>query len=774
MNANPYVGPRSIGGVQHPNEKIYGRDREIDDLTNMVIADRIVLMYSPSGAGKSSVLQAGVIPALRESRFQVRSIIRVSAEPPPEVNFDPAHGNRYVLSSLMSLEEGVPKERKRSNLELSRMNFVDYLGTEANGEVLIFDQFEEILTASPMDYAERIEFFTLLGDALRHKGRWAVFAMREDYLAACDPYVNLLPTRMSNTFRLDLLGERAAMQAIQGPAAEKGVTFEEDAARELVWNLRQVNVHEEDGSVKKQPGMHLEPVQLQVVCYRLWDQLPEGTTRIGREHLERIGNVDAALAGYYWNIVTNVAQQSGVIERDLRDWFDQKLITKRNTRGQVMQGGEDTLRVTPALKGLMSTYLIRSDRRLGSIWYELAHDRLIAPVQWANREWRKKNLNPLQCQTEEWLAAGRSKQKLMCGRDLEDAKRWAAANPLRPEEREFLTECDGAAELLRQADQAEKERTRSKKLKLYALAAVVLGVMTAGWIYLYLGGALDDATAREKMTKADLEMVRVEAAKIMDEAKTLRKGAAAILEDAKLKRDQMRLEILRETPISAMLDDAAAGGEVKPLGTPGWLEILKDPKSGLPFSVARDFGTWFGRTGKEQEGSPADGRKGRLLGVGHDGFMTFSSSTGGNLFLKTAVEWLRHESDGPILVVRQQGASDADKITGRLRSWNLPAEEGEPVDRIPVDKLEKASLVILTHGMKIGPGDAEALAKFVDSGGGVLATGYGWVYAMYVRNGGKEIAGPAAEKFLDEYPLNQAMKQFGVRWTNEVARWPLK
>ena len=64
MNRNPYVGPRSIGGVDHPNEKIYGREREIADLMDLLIADRVVLLYSPSGAGKSSLLQAGLVPAM--------------------------------------------------------------------------------------------------------------------------------------------------------------------------------------------------------------------------------------------------------------------------------------------------------------------------------------------------------------------------------------------------------------------------------------------------------------------------------------------------------------------------------------------------------------------------------------------------------------------------------------------------------------------------------------------------------------------------------------
>jgi hypothetical protein len=55
--ANPYVGPRPLTA----GEKLYGRDRELADLMDLLIAKRIVLLYSPSGAGKSSLLQAGLM-----------------------------------------------------------------------------------------------------------------------------------------------------------------------------------------------------------------------------------------------------------------------------------------------------------------------------------------------------------------------------------------------------------------------------------------------------------------------------------------------------------------------------------------------------------------------------------------------------------------------------------------------------------------------------------------------------------------------------------------
>jgi WD40 repeat protein len=64
VTRNPYVGPRSIADAEHPDEKIWGRERETAELANLLIADRIVLVYSPSGAGKTSLLQNPAQPRL--------------------------------------------------------------------------------------------------------------------------------------------------------------------------------------------------------------------------------------------------------------------------------------------------------------------------------------------------------------------------------------------------------------------------------------------------------------------------------------------------------------------------------------------------------------------------------------------------------------------------------------------------------------------------------------------------------------------------------------
>src|SRR5438477_10554388 len=104
---NPYIGPRAF--TISESDQFFGRDRESRALLNMLIAERIVLLYSPSGAGKTSLIQAALVPALQQKRFDVLPVMRVS-------HLEAAGAttrNRFIFSLLLYLEEQLPKERQR-------------------------------------------------------------------------------------------------------------------------------------------------------------------------------------------------------------------------------------------------------------------------------------------------------------------------------------------------------------------------------------------------------------------------------------------------------------------------------------------------------------------------------------------------------------------------------------------------------------------------------------------------------------------------------------
>ena len=91
------------------------------ELLDLLIAERIVLLYSPSGAGKTSLIQAALIPRLEKEGFQVLPVMRVSLEPPLG-HRTPAEGpTDYVLSPLLSLEEALPADEQLPVAELAAM-----------------------------------------------------------------------------------------------------------------------------------------------------------------------------------------------------------------------------------------------------------------------------------------------------------------------------------------------------------------------------------------------------------------------------------------------------------------------------------------------------------------------------------------------------------------------------------------------------------------------------------------------------------------------------
>jgi hypothetical protein len=85
---NPYVGPRPF--ERGDKQRFFGRTAELRELVSLVIAHRLVLLYAPSGAGKTSLLNAALIPYLeREEQFEVFPSARIQSFEPPRLTSTP-------------------------------------------------------------------------------------------------------------------------------------------------------------------------------------------------------------------------------------------------------------------------------------------------------------------------------------------------------------------------------------------------------------------------------------------------------------------------------------------------------------------------------------------------------------------------------------------------------------------------------------------------------------------------------------------------------------
>ncbi len=527
MKNNPYVGPRPYGrGDQH---SFHGRNREARDLLSLIMAERAVLLYAQSGAGKTSLLNAQVIPALEEDGFNVLPITRVGGSLPPNIKPDKVK-NVFVFSALMGLARASSAEETLADtLRLHTLyTFLNQLCQEDAEKhpasedelydrppLLILDQFEEIFTTHHQRWQDARGFVEQVKEALQKMPELGVvFAMREDYVAEMDSFAALLPRRMRARFRMQRLDHKGALEAVQKPALQAGCPFAPGVAEKLVDDLRRIKTQDYTGQETQDSvvlGPSVEPVQLQVVCSQLWENLPEQQDNaIQWEEVQEFGNIDRALTSFYESALERSTRETGVGERQLRRCFDEQLITPMQTRGLVMRGITETAGLpNAAVDVLEERHLIRTEVRAGARWYELSHDRLIDPILRSNRAWESARQTPLRLAARRWMDTGRDAGILYRGQTLVDALAWAEEHPdeIEPYEREFL-------ETSQQAQASwKRERLQARRIRNLAIIATFVGAIA---VFALVYALRERRRADDQATQATIRQLIAESGSVLD------------------------------------------------------------------------------------------------------------------------------------------------------------------------------------------------------------------------------------------------------------------
>lgn len=534
----PYIGPRPFERREH--NLFFGRDREVSELLSLIISHRTLLLYAQSGAGKTSLINASLIPHLEEEMFTVLPLARVKGLL-PETLKSKEISNIYVFNTLLSWVDN-DFDLKR----LLEMTIEDFLTDFKNGRegsalpvphVIIFDQFEELFSSYQERWKDRKEFFRQVAEALEHDHLLrVVFVIREDYIAQLNQYTNLLPDKLRTQFRLQCLKKYAALSAVKGPLKDSHRSFGEGVAETLVDDLLKIRVETFDGETVVVSGEFVEPVQLQVVCQSLWEALPTETTVITENDLKTFGDVSQALQEFYENSIIKVVHTINMNEGVLRGWFKNKFITPSETRGTVYRGKEETAGIpNTAVDMFESLHIIRGEVRGGARWYELTHDRLIEPILKSNREWLAKRVEGeqvhqwLEEKTTEWVASGSDKEGLLNEIELVEAEHWlkrASVSGQKYSESIFTFVTASRAELERQRAEVKARAARRLRRLVFALIGVTFLVVGIAYIaVLQRKSALQNAKRAEISEKQaiaardSVEIARAQAVINFQEAK---------------------------------------------------------------------------------------------------------------------------------------------------------------------------------------------------------------------------------------------------------------
>jgi len=502
--ANPYKGPYAF---ELKDAALFtGREEEAETLLSLAISERIVVFCAPSGAGKSSLLNARLLPGLRRRGFKVLPVVRVGGDLPPlPEGMEPANVFAFNALWILAGSKADPAALKSCTLDGFLKPIPRAKGRKGPPRVLVFDQFEEVLTTHQDRWPERKDFFLQLRQALLDDPTLSVvMSLREDHLAGFDAYAPLLPGQLRTRFRMETLRRDKAVAAARQPALAAGRPFDKDVAEELVKNLSQVRV---PGQAEPVPGEFVEPVQLQVVCFQLWENLrDERGVTITEKDRRRFGDPDQALEGFYESALRRAAEKTGIPEARIRHWCGTALITPTRIRCQVNREPEASGGLpNPAIESLVDSHLVRAEVARGGTWYELAHDRFVEPILRSNQRAAPATTTRISQDAQDWLEARRDPSFLYSGLLLEEALKSSKEGgvPLGPLESEFLARSEKA-----QAD-AQARKARQLWVAVGALAVLLLavaGLAYVAWQQSRLASARELALAGTAQSADDPEL----------------------------------------------------------------------------------------------------------------------------------------------------------------------------------------------------------------------------------------------------------------------------
>lgn len=384
----PYVGLLAFEAKDA--DRFYGRRREIWELDTLVFASQVVVLHGPAGVGKTSLLQAGLLPQITSRRAAVLPLVQL-----PRASTLPATAtpgvNPFVGEALATWATALPAEVAGAATTL--VDLVEGLPVATNryGDplplVIVVDQVDELFRAGPEWAVHREAFLDQLAAVANRVDRARlVLSTRQDTVGELLSFEPRLVGGSRRRYRLDPLGRDAAIEAIVAPLKATSRELTPEAAEHLVDRLMVSTITDEAGVTRTTQAATVEPISLQVVCLSLWRSLPDEVTTITPDvvvdYFRDQGDVEATLTGLCVEAVTDAAARHELPDTAVWSWLEQNFVTDLGTRGTVHQGHTSTADMPHGLAhALEDRRILRSEKRAGSVWFELLHDVLVEPIR---------------------------------------------------------------------------------------------------------------------------------------------------------------------------------------------------------------------------------------------------------------------------------------------------------------------------------------------------------------------------------------------------------
>lgn len=420
-----------------------GRDADISKFQNILSNGTFSVLYSSSGIGKTSFLNAGIEPLMRHEKFvpiRIRfhwnddaesEIIKTIEE---ETNMA-GHTWQPTFSEwdLLKVEDKVKYQKICEQSLWWRLRTYKLIRQDDNEKIeycplLIFDQFEEVFRKEDVQISnfrkqlfqlfQSIYSYTLPVDIQKAMTLFyeqecyltfpqqhlfkVIFALRKEFLSDFDYWTNeryrisdLLRNRM-------LLQPLTRMQAIEvitkQPLLDSEGYIVEGANTQTLDDVKDMILDKIDDKNNDE----IEPLMLSVLCSRLYDEaISMGLESLMKQDVESI-KLKSLISEFYSDIVTDVFNNTKLLSE-----FEEQMVDKKNHRNKVkssliLNGKLDEVYKkilndktvnTSYKKELEDRHIIRVERYNGEDYVELIHDRIAEVISTRNDERRRRIAN---------------------------------------------------------------------------------------------------------------------------------------------------------------------------------------------------------------------------------------------------------------------------------------------------------------------------------------------------------------------------------------------
>lgn len=229
--ANPFPGLRPFRTDE--DYLFFGRDAQIDALLARLVEKRFLAVVGSSGSGKSSLVKAGLLPALYGGFMSTAGASwRVATLRPGS---DPLGNLARALDGKEVFGGAGERHFTETTLRRGPLGLVEAarLGGLGTGESLlvVVDQFEELFRFRETRAAAEDDgaaFVELLLEATRTPGAsiWVVLTMRSDFLGDCARFGGLAEAVSGGQYLVPRMSRDQLREAIEGPAAVGGMAVE--------------------------------------------------------------------------------------------------------------------------------------------------------------------------------------------------------------------------------------------------------------------------------------------------------------------------------------------------------------------------------------------------------------------------------------------------------------------------------------------------------------------------------------------------------------------